>query len=606
MSLSLGILAHNCAAYIEQLLRAGREFADEIVVGVDSSSTDSTEEICRAYADKLFRLEPIGTSERALAWLNDQCRGDWILRLDHDELPSGGLVAALPRLMADRDYTHYWLPRRWVIGSDGSRWIAEPPWWPDWQLRFFRNIRSLVSFPGHLHSDYSVLGAGGRFCEGSIYHFDLVYHSEERRRAKIAQYERISPGNSMAHYYFPVETVVTLPLSAHDPPWRGRPAAAGRARHAAPGPVGVKYVSLAQMRQAERKGCSYPPDLFRATLESMHCPAEMRAGLSCPAELRLRNESHLEWPGPGLGAPEIRVAYHWLRSTGEVQVFDGLRTPLPLTVRPGEAIGLIAEVLAPWRPGQYTLRWDLVIEHVSWFSTRGWTGPEVRVQVNPGPKDPPELERIADCLDLSYRIPGWIRGEEAKTLALISHSLPEAATLVEVGSFLGSGTLLLAGPRKIRGSGKVHCIDPFDCSGDAFSMPVYQQILAGIGGGSLRAHFDKNIQSAGLDEWVEVHQGRAAEIAARWKEPVDLLFLDGDQSRTGAREAYTAWSPFLKPGGLIAVHNTEPREYAPDHDGNRLLALEEIVAPGYADVRLVGATTLARKVAFPGGGRGGE
>ena len=88
MKLSLGILAHNSASFIERLLQAAGGFADEIVIGVDRSSTDSTEDICARYADKLFRLEPIGTSERALAWLNDQCSGDWILRLDDDELPS--------------------------------------------------------------------------------------------------------------------------------------------------------------------------------------------------------------------------------------------------------------------------------------------------------------------------------------------------------------------------------------------------------------------------------------------------------------------------------------------------------------------------------------
>jgi predicted O-methyltransferase YrrM len=80
---------------------------------------------------------------------------------------------------------------------------------------------------------------------------------------------------------------------------------------------------------------------------------------------------------------------------------------------------------------------------------------------------------------------------------------------------------------------------------------------------------------------------------------VDLLLLDGDQSRLGARAAYESWAPFLKPGGIIAVHNTEPRVYAPDHDGNRRLALEEVVPPRYTDVRLVGATTLGRKTADP-------
>ena len=65
--------------------------------------------------------------------------------------------------MRDRNYTHYWLPRPSIMGSDRSRSIAEHPSWPDWQIRFLRNIRSLVSFPGPLHTDYDVQGAGGLF-----------------------------------------------------------------------------------------------------------------------------------------------------------------------------------------------------------------------------------------------------------------------------------------------------------------------------------------------------------------------------------------------------------------------------------------------------------
>jgi predicted O-methyltransferase YrrM len=237
---------------------------------------------------------------------------------------------------------------------------------------------------------------------------------------------------------------------------------------------------------------------------------------------------------------------------------------------------------------------------VAWFSSQGWKTPEIDVQVVRAVEDQGPLEQIAEYLHLSSRIAGWTRGEEARTLALVSHGLPEGAIVVEIGSFLGSGTVLLAGPRKMRGSGKVHCVDPFDCSGDAFSVPVYEGILAELGGGTLRERFDENIRRAGLADWVEVHQGGAHEIAQTWTTPVDLLFLDGDQSRQGARAAYESWVPFLKPGGIIAVHNTEARVYAPDHDGNRRVALEEVVPPRYTDIRLVAATTFARKVVAPG------
>lgn len=270
---------------------------------------------------------------------------------------------------------------------------------------------------------------------------------------------------------------------------------------------------------------------------------------------------------------------------------------------------MIALVLPPKEPGNYVLEWDLVIEFVSWFSGRGWRGPAVEVRVEPGadtdrkatdPTKTYDLLRwgaLGEYLRASAGIVGWIRGHEAESVARISTGLPDGAIIVEIGAFLGSSTVLLAGGRKVRGSGKVHAIDPFDCSGDAFSVPVYKDILESAGIGSLRQQFDDNIRRAGLAEWVEAHQAGASQVAATWTTPIDMLFLDGDQSRAGARSAHESWAGFLKSGGIIAIHNTEPRVYAEDHDGNRRLVLEEILPPRYTDIRLIGSTTFARKVA---------
>jgi MMP 1-O-methyltransferase len=205
------------------------------------------------------------------------------------------------------------------------------------------------------------------------------------------------------------------------------------------------------------------------------------------------------------------------------------------------------------------------------------------------------MPAVAEYLALSERLPGWTRNEEARELARISLSLGPGAVIVEVGSFFGSGTILLAGPRKIRGSGKVHAVDPFDCSGDSYSVPVYRDILANAGGRSLRDNFQENIVSAGLVEWVEVHHGGAREIGTTWSTPIDLLFLDGDQSRAGAREAYESWWPYLKQGGVVALHNSDPTNFRPDHDGHRCLVEEEIKLPTYTDIYLVNYTTFARR-----------
>ena len=141
----------------------------------------------------------------------------------------------------------------------------------------------------------------------------------------------------------------------------------------------------------------------------------------------------------------------------------------------------------------------------------------------------------------------------------------------------------------------VHCVDPFDATGDTFSVPIYGAIRDKLGA-PIRQLFDENILQAGLSGWVEVHQGRACDIAATWTEPIDLLFLDGDQSYEGAQDAYKNWSPFLKAGGIIAVHNSAPGSYNTNHDGQMRLVAETIHPPSYEKVRRIGTTTFAQKV----------
>jgi predicted O-methyltransferase YrrM len=202
---------------------------------------------------------------------------------------------------------------------------------------------------------------------------------------------------------------------------------------------------------------------------------------------------------------------------------------------------------------------------------------------------------MLDYLKVSSLIPGWREGAEAAALYEVSYSLDHHAVIVEVGAFFGRSTVLMAGARKLRGSGKVYCIDPFDCSGDAFSVPHYQRILEEQGGGSVRMHFEKNVRNAGLTDWVEVRQARAREAAANWTAPVDQLLLDGDHSPQGARTAYDAWIPHLQKGGILILDNSIPRDYAETHDGNRRLVVEEVIYPKFVDIRHVGFATFARK-----------
>lgn len=204
---------------------------------------------------------------------------------------------------------------------------------------------------------------------------------------------------------------------------------------------------------------------------------------------------------------------------------------------------------------------------------------------------PPEVRAYIKAAE---PIPGWLYPNEAEALARYALQCPADATIVEIGSLLGKSTIVLAGARKTQGSGRVHAVDPFDGSGDSFSVPYYAEI-AREEPRSWRQRFDDHLQSAGLDGWVDVHVGTAESAAATWTGPVHLLFLDGDQSPAGARSAFEHWEPFLEVGGVIALHNSNNRTYAPGHDGHRRLVVEALLPPKFVDVTCADSTTFARK-----------
>jgi hypothetical protein len=101
---------------------------------------------------------------------------------------------------------------------------------------------------------------------------------------------------------------------------------------------------------------------------TVRAPARAIAGAPLTVSVQLTNRSASAWTAEG--AARVRLAYHWRDARGELVVFDGERTSLPLPVVPGATITVDQRVVAPPTPGHYTLELDPVFEHVAWFGER--------------------------------------------------------------------------------------------------------------------------------------------------------------------------------------------------------------------------------------------
>lgn len=51
-------------------------------------------------------------------------------------------------------------------------------------------------------------------------------------------------------------------------------------------------------------------------------------------------------------------------------------------------------------------------------------------------------------------------------------------------------------------------------------------------------------------------EGYSYQVVVSWQQPLDFLFLDGDHTFAAVQRDYVEWTPFIKPGGLLAMHDS--------------------------------------------------
>lgn len=70
--------------------------------------------------------------------------------------------------------------------------------------------------------------------------------------------------------------------------------------------------------------------------------------------------------------------------------------------------------------------------------------------------------------------------------------------------------------------------------------------------------FRRTIFDAGLERTVVAVVGDSPLVAASWETPIALLFIDGGHGSEPAHLDYEGWSPKVKPGGTLLIHDVFP------------------------------------------------
>jgi len=68
-------------------------------------------------------------------------------------------------------------------------------------------------------------------------------------------------------------------------------------------------------------------------------------------------------------------------------------------------------------------------------------------------------------------------------------------------------------------------------------------------------HFRRTIADAGLEDTVIGIVGDSATVAAHWRTPLALVFIDGGHGSEPAHRDYENWAPKVADGGYLAIHD---------------------------------------------------
>ena len=147
-------------------------------------------------------------------------------------------------------------------------------------------------------------------------------------------------------------------------------------------------------------------------------------------------------------------------------------------------------------------------------------------------------------------ITGWLSRDQARMLFERARSLPTGATIVEIGSYRGRSTIVLA--RGAAGRVDLVAIDPH-----AGNDRGPQQIRGSADEGQ-REHeaFIANLRRAGVLELVR-HVRRPSQEALDSVGPaVDLLYIDGAHRYRPARDDIVRWGSRVPRGGTLLLHDS--------------------------------------------------
>lgn len=163
---------------------------------------------------------------------------------------------------------------------------------------------------------------------------------------------------------------------------------------------------------------------------------------------------------------------------------------------------------------------------------------------------------------LALEVKGFLSEKEGMKLFQLAVESSRTAPCLEIGSYCGKSSIFLAEGCRVSGQHPLICVDHHQGSEehqpgeDFFDAGTFDQELQIVNTLPL---FMKNIRKAGLMEWVIPIISESTRLSRYFPDnTLSLVFIDGGHSEKDVFGDFNGWSPKIKPGGYLCLHDVFP------------------------------------------------
>ncbi len=168
-----------------------------------------------------------------------------------------------------------------------------------------------------------------------------------------------------------------------------------------------------------------------------------------------------------------------------------------------------------------------------------------------------------DLLDLARQTKGFMPDDEGEALARAAHRAGATfpgATFLEIGAWCGKSTVYLGAAAAATGAVLFSLDHHRGSEENQAGWEHHDPELVDPETGRIDTlpHWRRTINRSGLDASVVGLVGDSPTVSRCWQTPLAFCFIDGGHGEEPAWDDLRGWSPHVRQGGWLAIHDVFP------------------------------------------------